>query len=113
MNHALIGASIPFLIGVVCYIAHDCRASLRLLVITPAAIVICAVLAIVPDLPRAAGWYELYDRWSRDPRMNIFFGHYAIDQVEGFSPLYNIGFVLILLFLLLAARRELRILEGD
>jgi hypothetical protein len=108
MNHALLGASIPFLVALALYLRRGGRASLRLLILTPLAMTFMALWASAPDLPRALGFHDLYLRLSFDPRINIFLWHYTIDQIETESSWYSAGIVLEAAALMAAAIRELR-----
>lgn len=111
MNQALLGASLPFAIALVIYLLKGRRVSLRMLLAAPIAMLCCALWAVVPDLPLAFGNGELYNRLSHDPRMDWFFWHYSIDKIEIESFLYVPGFVLLLVSLLYAAWREVRLRE--
>lgn len=108
MNQILLGASIPFLAGALIYLCRGMRAGLPLLITTPLAMAALALWAIAPDLPRIVGLHSLYDRLSRDPRMDIFLWHYTIDQIESDSRWYAVGIVLMAGALLAAAYRELK-----
>jgi hypothetical protein len=107
MNHALLGAAFPFILAAALYVARGCRARMPMLVWTPLAMGFCALWAEVPDLPRLLGWHDLYLRWSVDPRMNLFFWHYHIDQVETESSWYAVGIALMAAALMIAALRQL------
>ena len=107
MNHLLLGASLPFLIATVIYIARGCRAGLPLLTVTPLAMTACALWASAPDIPRLLGLNGLYLRLSLDPRINIFFWHYTIDQIEVDSSWYAVGIGLLAAALMGAAVRQL------
>lgn len=111
MNQLLLGASIPFAIACVWYCCRRFRAGFVMLVMTPLWMLIGALWAVAPDLPRLFGRHALYDRLSRDPRMDIFFWHYTIDQMESDSSLYHVGLIVMGILLLAAAWRELRIKE--
>ena len=112
MNQLLLGASVPFAIGIVVYVVRRCRTSFRMLVIVPACMVLSMLWAIAPDIPLVFGCRELYFRLATDPRCDIFFWHYSIDQAEFDSPWFAVGFVLMLASLLFAAWRELGRVEG-
>ncbi len=114
MHQLLLGALFPYLIGTVVYVARRCRASLGMLIAIPLLMGSCAVWAVLPDLPRLVGLGSLYARMAADPRTNIFFWHWSIDQVEAqtveaFTPLFTGLFVLMVGSLLAAAWRELKI----
>lgn len=111
MNQILIGISLPFAIMTVLYIFKHCRASLNMLVIGPICMLLSALWAVAPDLPRLFGNHRLYSRLSVDPRCNIFFWHYNIDMMETDSQWYTAGFIIIIGALLFAAWRELYIAE--
>ena len=106
MNQLLLGASIPFILALAVYLARHCRASLTMLVLTPLAMLASAIWAVVPDLPRAFGFHDLYMRLSRDPRCNIFYWHYSIDQMETDWAGYDVLFIAMVVLLLCAAWRE-------
>ena len=112
MNQILLGALLPFLVSAVLFARSKCRASMAMLVLTPVLMVLGSVWAIVPDLPRVFGHYNLYHRLSMDPRMNIFFWHYTIDQVESDLLPYHAGIVVMFILLLAAAWRELYLRES-
>jgi len=82
-----------------------------MLILGPALMGLGALWAVVPDLPRFFGFYELYHRLARDPRTDIFFWHYTIDGIEGESPWFVALLVLMLAAILFAAWRELYLLE--
>jgi hypothetical protein len=111
MNQLLLGAAIPFGFALLIYAMKRARASLPWLLVTPVAMAAGAVWAIVPDLPRMVGAHQLYLKWSMDPRMNIFFWHYAIDATESDSPWYAAGLVVLGAAVLGIAWRELRLRE--
>lgn len=113
MNQIVLGASIPFLIALVIYIAGKFRASLAMLVATPLAMALFALWAIAPDIPRLFGLNELYYSLARDPRTNIFFWHYTIDLKETDSPVFFTVFVLMCLSVLFALWREVSIAEKE
>jgi hypothetical protein len=113
MNQLLLGASIPFIIGVTIYVARRCRATLTMLILVPLLMGIGSIWAIVPDLPRFIGKTGLYHQLAKDPRCDIFFWHYTIDKHELYSPLYPLAIVLILAALLFAAFRELTLSERE
>lgn len=108
MNHALIGAGIPFLLAALLYALRRGRAGLPMLILTPLTMAGCALWAVVPDLPRLVGMHDLYLRLSLDPRMNIFFWHYHLDQVETDSSWTSAGILLMAVALIAAAWRQLR-----
>jgi hypothetical protein len=112
MNQFLLGASLPYLVGVVLYLRHR-RASLRLLTILPIAMAAGALWAVAPDIPRALGMHGLYGRLAADPRTNIFLFHYSIDRMESDSILYTAGFVIMVLSVVAAAWRELYLRERE
>jgi hypothetical protein len=83
-----------------------------MLICTPLAMVACGLWAALPDLPRLLGLHSLYINLSLDPRMNIFFWHYTIDQIETDSSWYAAGIFLLGLAVMSAALRELKKLEA-
>ncbi len=111
MNHVMIGAGIPFLLALPFLYWRRGRLPLSVLIALPLAMIACAVWAVVPDIPRITGHGDLYLRLMHDPRMNIFFWHYRIDQIETESSLYNVGVAALLAALLAVAWNELRISE--
>lgn len=113
MNQLLLGASIPFLIGLLLYLRKGCRASLPMLLTVPLFMALGALWAIAPDLPRFIGKMDLYHRLAKEPRCNIFFWHYSIDKVESDTTLYIYPFIIILACLVFAALREVRIQEKE
>ncbi len=108
MNQLLLGMSIPFAVGAILYVRGGCRATLRLLLVTPLAMLSGAIVAVAPDLPRLTGRLDLYHRLARDTRTDVFLWHRSIDLMEGECLAYTIGIVLLLAALLAAAWRELR-----
>ena len=111
MNQVLFGAAFAFLFALVVYACRRGRASLPLLALTPLGMAAGAFWAHIPDLPRLVGQYDLYLRWSNDPRMNIFLWHYAIDRVEVHAGWHVAATLALLAGLLGAAWRELRLRE--
>ncbi len=108
MNHALLGASFPFTIALGWYLMRHCRASMTMLIITPLAMAACGLWASVPDLPRLIGLHSLYLKLSMDPRINIFFWHYTLDQIETESSWYAVGVLGLGMVMMLVALRELK-----
>jgi len=108
MNQLVLGAMGPYLVALVLYVTRRCRASLRMLVVTPVVMGLSALWAVVPDLPRVLGCYALYHRLARDPRTDIFYGHYTIDKIEGGNVPFHGILLLMILTLVLAAWRELQ-----
>lgn len=111
MNHILVGAGIPFLVCIAIYAIRRCRASLAWLVAAPAAMALGTFWALVPDLPRLAGMQGLYLNMMHDPRTDLFFWHYRMDQIEADSPLAIAGCVALAVLLFGIAWRELRLRE--
>jgi hypothetical protein len=111
MNQIALGSSIPFLLFVLFYLARGRRAPFALLLLTPALMALGALWAVVPDIPRLLGYRDLYLRWMRDPRMDIFFFHHTIDNLESDSPWWGGVVVAMALVLLLIALRELHLAE--
>jgi hypothetical protein len=107
MNQVLLGASIPFAIAMLVYGFRGKRAGLPFLLLTPLAMLLGALWAEIPDLPRLLHQRELYLRWAQDPRMDIFFWHYSIDRIEVDSSWYAVGLLIMAAGLLLVAWREL------
>ncbi len=107
MNQLALGALFPYLFGLVLYLWRRGRASLRMLVGIPAAMAVCAIWAVAPDIPRILRLYSLYHRLARDPRCDIFFWHYTIDKIEGGDVPFHAVIVVMAFSLILAAWREL------
>ncbi len=118
MHQLILGAAIPLVLAIAVYLARHCRAPLWLLVLTPTAMAISALWAVAPDIPRMIGWQSLYMKLAQNPRCDIFFWHYTIDQIEGarldaMAPLFNAIFALLVAALLAVAWRELKIREEE
>jgi hypothetical protein len=111
MNQLMLGAFVPFLVGLVLYARRGFRASFRMLAATPALMGLGALWAVAPDLPRLFGQYGLYQRLAADPRTNVFFWHYTIDRMETDARWIPVVFVLMLAGLLAASWREVCLLE--
>jgi hypothetical protein len=111
MNQLLLGAAIPFVIGLALYLSQRGRASIRFLLALPVAMSLSMLWAVAPDLPRLFGMSQLYHKLSLDPRCDIFYWHYSIDKVETDSNIYLIGFVILLAMLLAVVWRELYLQE--
>lgn len=107
MNQLLLGASIPYVLAVLYYADRKGRVGLPFLMIMPLLMAASAIWAIVPDLPRLLGMHALYSRLAFDPRCDLFYWHYTIDRIEGDSPWYGVGLVLMLGSVLFAAWRTL------
>ena len=107
MNQIVLGASIPFAIALLIYLCRRGRGELWFFVTVPILMGLGAVWAVVPDIPRLLGNQELYFKWMRDPRTNIFFFHYTIDQTESDSPWWGLAFLAMATALMLAALRKL------
>ncbi len=108
MNHALLGAAIPFVLAAAVYAWRGGRAGLPTLVLVPLLMAVGALWASAPDLPRAAGMHDLYLRLSLDPRMDMFLWHYSIDQIETESRWHAVGLVVMAACTIAAALRELK-----
>ena len=108
MNHIMIGASIPFILGTLWYLSHGCRMSVKGLIGVPALMAVCGLWAIVPDIPRMLGFKDLYHTLAATPKIDLFFWHYQIDQIESDTPLYAVGYVLMAAFVLFAIWREIQ-----
>lgn len=113
VNQLLIGAAIPYLAGLLIYFLRQGRAGLFFITLWPLSMVFGALWAIIPDIPRLLGMYDLYIRLSNDPRMDIFFWHYTIDRIEDYSPWYNALWVLIAYTLFAVILREIHRLEQN
>ncbi|MBN2302045.1 MAG: hypothetical protein JXN60_05955 [Lentisphaerae bacterium] len=112
MNQLLLGASVPFFIGVVVYLSRRGRATLRFLFVLPISMGLGMIWAIAPDIPRIVGFDELYHRLYRDPRCDLFLWHYSIDQCESDSMVYTVLFIGMLFILSVVAVRELWFTEN-
>ena len=108
MNQLLLGPFLPFAVAATVYVCRGFRAGLVSLTVTPVAMLLTALWAVVPDLPRVAGRPDLYARLANDPRTDLFLWHDSIDRLEADSPWYAAGAAVLLAALLLAAWRELR-----
>ena len=118
MHQLILGATVPLALAAVIYLALRCRASMALLLLTPPAMAVCGIWAILPDVPRLIGWHALYTRLAQSPRSDVFFWHYTIDQMEAaqldaMTPLFNVVFALLVMLLLAAAWRELHLAEQE
>jgi hypothetical protein len=111
MNQLFLGAVVPLIVAGVVYILRGCRASVLFLILTPLAMMCSALWAVVPDLPRLVGLHGLYMRLANDPRMDVFYWHYTIDQIETDSRWWAVGIVLLAACLLAVALRELAATE--
>jgi hypothetical protein len=111
MNHVLIGSAVPYLVLLAWYLRRGARASPLMLLLGPCIIGACGLWAVIPDLPRALGQFELYALLAEEPLMDIFFFHHTIDRIETDSAWYPVGFVLLGGSLLAVAWRELRLTE--
>lgn len=112
MNHLFVGAVFPFVAGAIFYAVRGGRASLQSLLIVPGAMFLCATWAVLPDLPRTFGLTGFQHAISMNPRIDLFFWHYTLNNHESHSPWFSVGFVFMLLCLFYAAWRELRREEG-
>jgi hypothetical protein len=116
MHQLILGALIPLALALVITLCRRCRAPMWLLMLTPPAMGFGAIWAVAPDIPRLIGWHSLYQRLASDPRSDIFFWHYSIDQIEAahldaMAPIFNACFALLVAALLAAAWRELHLAE--
>ncbi|MEI6808710.1 MAG: hypothetical protein WCN95_08300 [bacterium] len=113
MDHIVLGAGIPFVIGGVVYFARGRRTGLVALLLMPVLMAAGALWALAPDIPRVLGFMNLYRRLDADPRCDVFLFHHSIDKVETDSPVYPVLFVFMLLCMLFVAWTELRKVEAD
>lgn len=113
MNQVVMGATLPFMVAAVIYLARRGRIGLPWLTLTPLAMIAGALWAVVPDLPRLLGMHDLYTKMAHDPRTDIFMWHYTIDRFEKDSPLFLIGFGAMTLGLIVTAWRVLRRRETE
>ncbi|MFU8780705.1 MAG: hypothetical protein ACNA71_06735 [Kiritimatiellia bacterium] len=112
MHQPLFGAIFPVIIAAILYFKRDRRASLHMLVITPLAMLACAIWAGVPDLPKLIRNMDLYYQLHQSAWSNIFFLHRWIDAIEGtwldpYTPIFNTIFTIVVALPMLAAWREL------
>jgi hypothetical protein len=107
MNQLLLGAAIPFALGLLVYAVRGFRATLAMLIGIPAAMACGAVWAVIPDVPRLAGRQELYRQLAADPRCDLFLWHYTIDA-PWYLAVYLALWVLMAFGLYAAAWREVR-----
>ncbi len=107
MNQLVIGAAGPFLLGLSIYFIKHRRASLAMLILWPIAAMAGMVWAVIPDIPRLFGFNSLYFKMARDPRCDIFFWHYTIDQRETAVDIYAPFLVAMFAVMLIAAWHEL------
>ena len=112
MNQVVLGALVPFIIGLIVYAARRGRVSAGFLVCLPIAMVLCAVWAVVPDIPRLIGMADLYHRLAHDPRTDVFLFHYTIDKMESETVLVHAALVTMLAGLQAVALHALCIREG-
>lgn len=107
MNQIMLGAFFPFVGGTLIYLFKRGRAPFWLLILTPIAMAIGSIWAVIPDIPRIIGMYDLYLRLANDPACDIFLWHYTIDQIETDTPIYAFGSIIMAASLLYAAWKEL------
>jgi hypothetical protein len=118
MNQVFLGAAIPFCVLAAFYVLRKGRVGFRFLLAAPLVVAAGTLWAIAPDILRLFGVWSpsmraLYDRLALDPRMNIFFWHYTIDQIETDTLPYHISVALMAIALLAAAWATVRRLEED
>ena len=116
MNHIVVGAGIPFLVGLLVYGLQGGRAGMKLLVVLPICMALCAFWAILPDIPLLLGDATWYVRMHRSPWINLFFWHGAIDAMEtrlDLAPWNLLAMICMPLALLAAAWRELNRCEKE
>lgn len=82
MNHIVIGAGIPFLVGLCLYRRQGGRVGMRWLVTLPVCMALCAFWALIPDIPLLLGDVAWYVRAHRSPWIDVFFFHGSIDALE-------------------------------
>jgi len=111
MNQTVLGALLPFAVGLLVYAVRKGRVSTGFLVGLPVLMAIVAVWAIVPDIPRLIGMGELYHRLAHDPRTDIFLFHYTIDSMESDTVWGNAALVAMLAGLQAIALRILAMKE--
>ncbi len=110
MNHIVIGAGIPFLIGLTIYWVRGARADMKLLVALPLFMAAGAWWAILPDFPLLWGDMAWYLRAHRSPWIDVFFWHGTIDRIEkemDLAPWNLLAMILMMAALLAVAWREL------
>ncbi len=114
MNHVVIGAGIPFVLWLLIYGLRGGRAGLKSLVVLPVCMMLCALWAILPDIPLVLGDVAWYLRTHQSPWINVFFWHGTIDAMEqrvDFAPWNLLAMLLMSASLLVIAWRELNIRE--
>jgi len=111
MNQIVLGAAIPFILAGMIYIARRGRASFWMLIVTPFFMILSALWAIAPDIPRLFGYHVYYNKIALDPRCDIFLWHYTIDKTETDSVIFFPVFVLLGMSLLMAVWREIYLTE--
>ena len=113
MNHVLIGSAVPFVVALVVFALRGGRFGVPALLVTPAAMLLGALWAVVPDIPRIAGMYDVYLDLMQSPRADIFFWHHTLDRIESGSPWYAAGVAALYAALILLAWNELRRREAN
>lgn len=114
MNHVLVGAALPYLVCAALYVRRGFRASTALLIVGPLVMAVFGLWAVLPDIPRALGMDDLYYRFHRNPKSDLFFFHHTIDhRLQEVMLPYTVGFVMLGLSVLFVAWRELREREAE
>lgn len=112
MHQPLFGAIFPVIIAAILFCTRGKRASLAMLIVTPVAMLGCAVWAVMPDLPKLLGQMDLYYRMHNTAWSNLFFLHLWIDAIEDtwfdpYTPIFNSLFTIIVALPMIAAWYEL------
>jgi hypothetical protein len=112
VHQLLLGASVPYVIGLAAYLLRRRRVPFAALLLWPLSMALSMLWAVAPDIPRVLGNGRLYARLAFEPRCDIFYWHYSIDLTESDSPWFVVPFALVWASLLFIAWRELRLAEA-
>jgi hypothetical protein len=114
VNQIMLGMSAPLALYLIAYFARGARASMRMLVLWPLAMLASGTWAVIPDFPRLWGDQLWYTDLHHHRHCWIWFNHCRIDKVEVDSPLWILMFVGIAVTMIAIAWRELaRAERGD
>lgn len=111
MNHLVIGSLAPFVVAVAIYLLRGRRAGWAMLLLAPLLMCLSALWAVAPDIPRILGRMDVYNAHLLDPRVNIFYWHYSLDQVETDSLWPYAAAIGMLAFFFFIALREIHLAE--
>ena len=114
MIHVVVASALPLAICAAIYVARGFRASGRLLLLGPLAMLVSGVVAVIPDLPRLWGDQVKYVDWHHRSWCNLSWGHCVIDKHDAIDswPGWTLIAIAIGALVLGVAWRELRILEA-